>query len=184
MTRSIITSKSYNTQNFISSNSCSDDYKLSLYDSNMSEEFKDRLIRLLNAKNGGNQSALAKSIGIEAQAVQQWISGKTKPKGKNLEKAAQFLDVTPAQLLFGDDNVSFTNHERNGNKVTKLNPKKKGVADRAEKILNIISRFRDMPDEDLDRLDIFSADLNNKPTKNKSIRKRIINKEENKDSGE
>lgn len=60
-----------------------------------------RIERLLEKKNGGNQSELAKFVDVSPQAVQQWIAEKTSPRGGNLEKAADFLGVTPAELRFG-----------------------------------------------------------------------------------
>jgi phage repressor protein C with HTH and peptisase S24 domain len=61
-----------------------------------------RLIKLLDAKNGGNQSEMARYIGVTPQAVQKWMAGVTEPKGKNLQMAAEFLGVTPAELKFGN----------------------------------------------------------------------------------
>lgn len=60
-----------------------------------------RIERLLEKKNGGNQSELAKFVEVSPQAVQQWIAEKTSPRGENLNKAADFLGVTPAELRFG-----------------------------------------------------------------------------------
>ncbi len=63
----------------------------------------NRIETLLAAKNGGNQSEMARFVGVTPQAVQKWISGSSEPRGKNLELAAQFLGVTPAALKFGVD---------------------------------------------------------------------------------
>lgn len=63
-----------------------------------------RISALLQDKNGGNQSELARFVGVSPQAVQQWISGETSPRGKNLSKLAEFLGVTPARLQYGTDN--------------------------------------------------------------------------------
>lgn len=60
-----------------------------------------RLTDLLQAKNGGNQSEMARHIGVTPQAVQKWMAGITEPRGKNLDMAAEFLGVTPAYLKFG-----------------------------------------------------------------------------------
>lgn len=60
-----------------------------------------RLTDLLQAKNGGNQSEMARYIGVTPQAVQKWMAGVTEPRGKNLEMAAEFLGVSPAHLKFG-----------------------------------------------------------------------------------
>lgn len=61
-----------------------------------------RIERYLAEKNGGNQSEMARFVGVSPQAVQKWIAGLAEPRGKNLEMAAQFLGVTPATLKFGE----------------------------------------------------------------------------------
>lgn len=66
----------------------------------------NRLERLLQAKNGGNQSEMARHIGVTPQAVQKWMAGITEPRGKNLDMAAEFLGVTPAYLKFGGQDTS------------------------------------------------------------------------------
>lgn len=63
----------------------------------------NRIEQQLLKKNGGNQSEMARYIGVTPQAVQKWIAGDSEPRGKNLEMAAQFLGVTPAMLKFGAD---------------------------------------------------------------------------------
>ena len=60
-----------------------------------------RLTNLLHAKNGGNQSEMARHIGVSPQAVQKWLAGLSEPRGRNLEMAADYLGVTPAALKFG-----------------------------------------------------------------------------------
>lgn len=62
-----------------------------------------RLARLLQAKNGGNQSEMARYCGVTPQAVQKWMAGITEPRGKNLQLAAEFLGVSPGMLLFGSE---------------------------------------------------------------------------------
>lgn len=62
----------------------------------------NRIERFLTEKNGGNQSEMARFIGVSPQAVQKWVSGLAEPRGKNLEMAAEFLGVTPAMLKFGE----------------------------------------------------------------------------------
>lgn len=61
----------------------------------------NRLQQLLLEKNGGNQSEMARFVKVTPQAVQKWIAGDTEPRGKNLERAAEFLGVSPATLKFG-----------------------------------------------------------------------------------
>jgi transcriptional regulator with XRE-family HTH domain len=63
----------------------------------------NRIEVLLQAKNGGNQSEMARFIGVTPQAVQKWIAGESEPRGKNLELAAAFLGVSQAELKFGKD---------------------------------------------------------------------------------
>jgi SOS-response transcriptional repressor LexA len=61
-----------------------------------------RLTALLDAKNGGNQSELARHVGVSPQAVQQWISGRTAPRGSHLARVADYLGVTRSFLLYGE----------------------------------------------------------------------------------
>lgn len=61
----------------------------------------NRIEKALQDKNGGNQSELARFVGVTPQAVQKWIAGGSEPKGKNLTRAAEFLGVSPAYLKFG-----------------------------------------------------------------------------------
>lgn len=60
----------------------------------------NRLGQALAARNGGNQSEMARYIGVKPQAVQKWLAGKSEPKGKNLKKAAEFLGMSEAQLRY------------------------------------------------------------------------------------
>jgi phage repressor protein C with HTH and peptisase S24 domain len=74
----------------------------------------NRLTDLLTAKNGGNQSEMARFIGVTPQAVQKWMNGASEPRGKNLEMAAQYLGVSPAMLRFGE--------EPGGRNITAVHP--------------------------------------------------------------
>lgn len=62
----------------------------------------NRIAEALEKKNGGNQSEMARFVGVSPQAVQKWIAGDSEPRGKNLDLAAEFLGVSPAVLKFGD----------------------------------------------------------------------------------
>jgi SOS-response transcriptional repressor LexA len=64
-----------------------------------------RMAALLDEKNGGNQSDLARFVAVTPQAVQQWMSGKTVPRGRNLAKVAEFLGVTRAYLQYGERGI-------------------------------------------------------------------------------
>lgn len=68
-------------------------------------EFKDRLNLLLDHRHV-SQRQLAIAIGVSPQSVQQWCKGTSKPTGERLKAVAEFFDVTPAHLLFGDDSMS------------------------------------------------------------------------------
>jgi phage repressor protein C with HTH and peptisase S24 domain len=88
-----------------------------------------RLARLLQAKNGGNQSEMARYVGVTPQAVQKWMSGVTEPKGKNLQRAAEFLGVTPGVLLFGSESKAADN----GPSLPATPPSRQGELPNAEK---------------------------------------------------
>ncbi|WP_238531330.1 LexA family transcriptional regulator [Collimonas fungivorans] len=61
----------------------------------------NRIAEALERK-GGNQSEMARYVGVSPQAVQKWIAGESEPRGKNLDLAAEFLGTSPAILKFGD----------------------------------------------------------------------------------
>lgn len=110
------TSKSYIYSTRTARYSCSDIYKSGLYSFQMSENMGKRIERLLEARNNGNQSELARFVGVSPQAVQQWIAGETSPRGKNLEKASEFLGVAPAVLRFGQQSQPNVAHAPAGTK--------------------------------------------------------------------
>lgn len=63
---------------------------------------------------GYNQSELARYVDVSAQAVQQWEKGDTSPRGKNLERVAEFLQTSAKFIQFGEaqdktDNVQQLN---------------------------------------------------------------------------
>lgn len=58
-------------------------------------------IEIALRNKGGNQSELARFVGVTPQAVQKWIAGESEPKGKNLARAAEFLGVSASYLQFG-----------------------------------------------------------------------------------
>lgn len=64
--------------------------------------FSARLIE--SRKNKGiNQTELSNALGVSAQAVQQWESGSTMPRGKRINALARVLDVPKEWLIFGTD---------------------------------------------------------------------------------
>lgn len=60
-----------------------------------------KIIREAREKLNLNQSQLADLVGVSPQAVQQWESGATQPRGKRLNKIAEVLKLPPALMLFG-----------------------------------------------------------------------------------
>lgn len=62
--------------------------------------------QLLVAKNGGNQSEMARAVGVSPQAVQQWIAGKTVPRRAKMKQLAAYLGVELTQLQVDLDEFS------------------------------------------------------------------------------
>jgi HTH-type transcriptional regulator, cell division transcriptional repressor len=60
-----------------------------------------KIIREGREKLNLNQSQLAELVGVSPQAVQQWESGATQPRGKRLNKIAQVLKLPPTLMHFG-----------------------------------------------------------------------------------
>lgn len=65
------------------------------------DQISKRIEQALEEKNGGNQSEMARFVGVTPQAVQKWIAGDSEPKGKNLKRAAEFLGMSEADLRYG-----------------------------------------------------------------------------------
>jgi len=60
-----------------------------------------KIIREGREKLNLNQSQLAELVGVSPQAVQQWESGATQPRGKRLNKIAEVLKLSQALMHFG-----------------------------------------------------------------------------------
>lgn len=65
------------------------------------ERIKSRRVHL-----GLTQEQLADSVGVSYQAVQQWESGKSNPKGKRLQALSEALHCTKSWIEFGEDEGS------------------------------------------------------------------------------
>ncbi|TWI41056.1 peptidase S24-like protein [Pseudoduganella flava] len=109
-----------------------------------------RLSRLLQQKNGGNQSEMARYVGVSPQAVQKWVSGVSEPKGKNLQRAAEFLGVEPGFLLYGSeskaDNGALSRPESPSNRQGYYPEKRQGDRQQPE-VHSLITAFD--PDDGL-----------------------------------
>lgn len=62
------------------------------------QEFGRRVYRLMMQK-GWNQSELARQSGLPRDAISTYVRGQSFPTPKNLQKLAEALDSTPADLL-------------------------------------------------------------------------------------
>lgn len=60
-----------------------------------------KIIREARENLNLNQSQLAELVGVSPQAVQQWESGATQPRGKRLNKIAAVLKLPPVLAHFG-----------------------------------------------------------------------------------
>ena len=58
-----------------------------------------RRIKAAMDERGLDQSTVARALGVEPQSVQQWISGRTSPRGYRIKALAALLDVEPWELL-------------------------------------------------------------------------------------
>jgi len=169
----LITSKSYNICKPISSNSFNDIYKTPLYDCEMKEEIGRRIKELLDIKNGGNQSALAKHVGVSPQAVQQWVAGETSPKGKNLEKAAEFLNATKSYISYGDQETGNGGHfEDKTEELSQL--LNMDIRTFSSEKINMLRQAAQVPEERVGDtksiLNVFTSKQSNKPEKGKETK--------------
>lgn len=62
---------------------------------------KNRILELLDIK-GWSQAELARQLGVSAQSVQYWTTGKTFPRGERLAKLAE-LSGYPQSWFLGED---------------------------------------------------------------------------------
>lgn len=62
----------------------------------------ERLNDLIVKRNVTNYR-MARDLDISEGAVRSWRKGRTEPKGKNLQRLAEYLGVSAAWLLYGDE---------------------------------------------------------------------------------
>ena len=79
----------------------------------MAFKTQDMLKQVL-AERKMTQSDLARAIGVRPQAVQQWLSGRTQPRGKNLEALSLYLGLSPAIISSGSPEGRSTIELENG----------------------------------------------------------------------
>lgn len=71
------------------------------------EWINSRIKDLLQARDGGSYSALARHLGITPQAVQQWFDPdperRTSPRGKRLDQIASYFGISARELQFPNE---------------------------------------------------------------------------------
>ncbi len=66
-------------------------------------KFKNNLISLLRQKNL-TQKELCTALGIEESVVSRWLTGKTQPTTKSIERIAKFFCV-PVSFFYNDNSL-------------------------------------------------------------------------------
>lgn len=69
------------------------------------EDFKGRLARLMKEKNFNN-SSLGREIDKVPSTVKKWVDGEGMPELKAIDKIASTLQVSPAYLLYGVEDLN------------------------------------------------------------------------------
>ena len=96
-------------------------------------------LRLLRIFNGYKSAEMAKKIGISQSYVSEIENGKKQPTLEILNKYSKVLDMrTSTLLLFSESLESDKNKEKD---------KKQRVAKAGMKLLKIIEKIGDLPDE-------------------------------------
>jgi SOS-response transcriptional repressor LexA len=85
-------------------NYCNEADNKQLYSRQM-DTIAHRIARARELK-GLNQSELARALSVTPQAVQNWESGKSSPRGHRVKETAAILGITVEYLLFGDNPTS------------------------------------------------------------------------------
>ena len=132
-----------------------------------------KIIRDGREKLNLNQSQLAERVGVTPQAVQQWESGATQPRGKRLNKIAEVLKLPPALMHFGlpmqqpGHMAETTPTPYKPGKATSGKTSKGAAETRVSRrealIKEVVDAMRGMSDEDASRLVTISQALAAKP---------------------
>ena len=76
---------------------------------------ENRILELLNLK-GWSQAELARKLGVSAQSVQYWTTGKTFPRGQRLAKLAELSGYPQSWFLGEDPAPSFITQDKHPKK--------------------------------------------------------------------
>ena len=63
--------------------------------------FSDRLNKIFQER-GINQTEAARKIGVSRQAIARWLKGTAEPERDKVIALAEFLELSPAYLMFGN----------------------------------------------------------------------------------
>lgn len=89
----------------------------------MHDKINLKILQLLR-KNHITQKKLAKTLKMDEAVISRWISGKSTPSLKSIQKIAKALNISVEDLLnetknFSDVNVSFFNSGKNQQVINK-----------------------------------------------------------------
>lgn len=68
-------------------------------------DFSDRLSALISDR-GISSRELGRRIGVSHVTIGKWLRREVVPRGENLESLADFFEVTPAFLLYGEEGIN------------------------------------------------------------------------------
>jgi transcriptional regulator with XRE-family HTH domain len=116
--------------------------------------FLERLTQLLDKKNNGNQSVLARAIKVSPQAVNRWFSEGHIPREATLNKVAAYLGTTPAYLKYGDGPAAVPAtyelmYVQIGPETSLLSHYREGTASGKEQLLTTAEHIEKLPADQL-----------------------------------
>ena len=111
----------------------------------MELKIHEQIALLLDQHYDGNQSSLARKIGVSPQAVQKWISGAAYPKLETIIKISELHGISVHSLLFGASGTERSQRKKSGDTVVKkLTEKIKSLPkDKQRALLCLISTHQD-----------------------------------------
>lgn len=113
-----------------------------------------RVVQIAKRVKNWNPSDLARAVGLSVQAVQQWETGKTSPKGVRLNKIANILGVRPGELI--DESIEVASIVVHSNNVRELRPPsyhEQPLTDIERAILTVLRKLP--PEKQLAMLSLF-----------------------------
>lgn len=103
--------------------------------------FGRRLSQLLS-KRGISNYRLAKDLGINESSIRAWRKNVNQPRSDTIKRLASYLNISPAWLLFGDEEHAPTLHDdvmRIAVKIEEYAAKNPGELDRIEGLIEVIT---------------------------------------------